>query len=392
MLILPYRVERRFAIPLVTIALIVVNTLIYAATALSVNEVAQVAGFKANVAGVATWFTSMFLHADPFHLIGNMYFLWLFGSVVEDAIGRLRYVVLYTLGGLGAAVLYALMTAVFTPQHLDIPMIGASGALSAVVGMFAVRFHRDKVRLFYFYTLLYHIKWGTFAVSSVFAVVMWGLRELFYGMVSLTGLNSGVANWAHIGGLLFGAAAALMLGFNTEADIEKAVEESSALDIVGVPGLGDTSLRHVGGADPNDPGWKIERARQAMAAQTYGDSNAASFVEAMGELLRIGRKDEAISAYEQLGTTYPLPADSLLGVAQAAEGLRKYMLALRAYRELDERFRGTAEAEKGAFRMPHVYLAMGMDAQAQEAWRGFEAAHPTSQWLPYADSRLMAAG
>ena len=97
-LFFPYRIDRKVkAMPWLTIAIIFINTVIYLGVLPIQENVWDALGFRANPAGLLTWFTSMWLHNGPVHLLPNMYFLWLFGSVVEDTIGKVRYALLYTL-------------------------------------------------------------------------------------------------------------------------------------------------------------------------------------------------------------------------------------------------------------------------------------------------------
>jgi membrane associated rhomboid family serine protease len=140
--------------------------------------------------------TSMFLHGSWMHLIGNMWFLWLFGNNIEDSMTRPRFIAFYLLCGLAAAMLQVLVE-----PNSAAPMVGASGAISGVMGGYLVLYPRVKV-----YTLL---PLGFFMTTV--AVPAWGM--LIYWMVlqiagGITGIfaeeSGGVAFWAHIGGFLAG--------------------------------------------------------------------------------------------------------------------------------------------------------------------------------------------
>ena len=148
--------------------------------------------------------TSMFLHGGWFHLIGNMWFLWLFGNNVEDSMGRFRYLAFYLLCGVAAA---ATQTAV-SPSSI-VPMVGASGAISGVMGAYVVLYPRVRVHmlviLFVFITRI--------AVPAYLMLGYWFLLQLFGG--SMAQGEGGVAFWAHVGGFLAGAA--LVLAFKDDA-------------------------------------------------------------------------------------------------------------------------------------------------------------------------------
>lgn len=148
-----------------------------------------------------TLFTSMFLHGDPIHLISNMLYLYIFGDNIEDAFGHLRYIGLYILFGLAASLMHIL-----TMTDSIVPAIGASGAISGVLGAYFILYPKARIVTLVFYFFI------TFArVPAVFFLGFWFILQLFSGTVMLTyGVQSGVAYWAHIGGFVAGIAVALL--------------------------------------------------------------------------------------------------------------------------------------------------------------------------------------
>jgi membrane associated rhomboid family serine protease len=144
------------------------------------------------VPAVLTLFTSMFMHGGWSHLLGNMLFLWIFGNNIEDRLGRFRFILFYLLGGLAAS---ALQFAV-TPDSA-IPNIGASGAIAAVLGAYAVLHPFAGVLSFippFFF----------FPIPAVFFLGFWFLLQLWLGSAGQVGDEGGVAYFAHVGGFLFG--------------------------------------------------------------------------------------------------------------------------------------------------------------------------------------------
>jgi membrane associated rhomboid family serine protease len=147
--------------------------------------------------------TSTFLHGGWLHLIGNMWFLWVFGDNIEDRLGHLRYLLFYLVCGLGAGLIHTLF-------NLDsrIPAVGASGAISGVLGAYMVIFPRSRVvtlipLLFFFFTV---------ELRAVVLLGFWFLIQTFSGIASLGGSQAGgVAWWAHIGGFLLGVVLAKTL-------------------------------------------------------------------------------------------------------------------------------------------------------------------------------------
>jgi membrane associated rhomboid family serine protease len=138
--------------------------------------------------------TSMFLHGGWMHLLGNMWFLWLFGNNIEDSMTRPRFVLFYLLCGLAAALLQ-----VFTDPSSAVPMIGASGAISGVMGAYLILYPNVRV-----YTLLpLGFFSTTYALPAWVMLIYWAVLQLVGGLGATEG---GVAFWAHVGGFLAGIA------------------------------------------------------------------------------------------------------------------------------------------------------------------------------------------
>lgn len=146
--------------------------------------------------GWLTMLSSMFLHGGWFHLLGNMWFLWIFGDNVEDSMGHGRFLAFYLLCGLAAA---ALQMAV-GPDSV-VPMVGASGAIGGVMGAYVLLYPRVHVHLLIF--LGFFIT--TVAVPAVFMLGYWFVLQLIGGFGSLGVDRGGVAFWAHVGGFAAGA-------------------------------------------------------------------------------------------------------------------------------------------------------------------------------------------
>ncbi len=145
--------------------------------------------------GLYTLFTHMFMHGGWFHLIGNMWFLWVFGDNVEDAMGPGRFLVFYLLCGLVAAA-----TQTLTAPSSILPMVGASGAIGGVMGGYARLYPRTRVHTLIF--LGFFIT--TIEVPAIFMLGYWFLLQLLGGLPALAAAGGGVAFWAHIGGFLAG--------------------------------------------------------------------------------------------------------------------------------------------------------------------------------------------
>jgi membrane associated rhomboid family serine protease len=156
-------------------------------------------GYACVLSGSAAWYTpltSMFMHGGWLHLLGNMWFLWLFGNNVEDSMGRMRYVFFYLLCGLTAAA-----TQTFLNPSSPIPMVGASGAISGVMGAYVLLYPRVRVHLL----LVLVIFVTTIALPAWAMLGYWFLLQLLGGAAAAS-QEGGVAFWAHVGGFAAGAA------------------------------------------------------------------------------------------------------------------------------------------------------------------------------------------
>ena len=148
-------------------------------------------------ASPATLFTSMFLHGGWFHILGNLWFLWVFGDNIEDVMGPVRFVVFYLLCGLAAA-----FAQIASDPGSAIPMVGASGAIGGVMGAYALLFPRARVQTL----LILGFYVTTIGVPAFVMLGYWFLLQILGGLPALGSSEGGVAFWAHIGGFVAGLA------------------------------------------------------------------------------------------------------------------------------------------------------------------------------------------
>lgn len=206
--------------PVVTILLIIVNSLIFMfEVSLGPNLNAFISYFGMIpkryfyltendwynfVDRLYPFFTSMFLHGGWLHVIGNLWFLWIFGDNVEDVLGRKNYLFFYILCGLVAGYAHA-----YTNPESSIPTVGASGAVAGVMGAYFVYFPRSRILtlipIFFFFHFI--------EVPAYFFLGIWFLFQFFSGAIDLVVRSDaccGVAWWAHIGGFVVGSSLALL--------------------------------------------------------------------------------------------------------------------------------------------------------------------------------------
>ncbi|MEX1184743.1 MAG: rhomboid family intramembrane serine protease [Gemmatimonadota bacterium] len=141
-----------------------------------------------------TLVTSMFLHGSWVHLITNMWFLWLFGNNIEDAVGHVRFVVFYLLTGLAAVAGH-----VFADPSSLVPVVGASGAISGVMGAYLLLYPRIRIQTLFIFVIILRI----IPVPAWLVLLPWFALQVLTGYMDPVG-SSGVAVWAHVGGFLAG--------------------------------------------------------------------------------------------------------------------------------------------------------------------------------------------
>ncbi|HUF12349.1 MAG TPA: rhomboid family intramembrane serine protease [Longimicrobiales bacterium] len=142
-------------------------------------------------------FTSMFMHGGWLHLIGNMWFLWIFGNNIEDSMGHLRFVVFYLLCGLGAS-----GAQVMAAPGSPVPMVGASGAISGVMGAYLLLYPRVRIHTLFFFFFFVRV----LAIPAWFVLGEWFVIQMLGGFMTPAEGGGGVAFWAHVGGFVAGVA------------------------------------------------------------------------------------------------------------------------------------------------------------------------------------------
>jgi membrane associated rhomboid family serine protease len=146
-----------------------------------------------------TLITSMFMHASWIHLLGNMLYLYVFGDNVEDAFGHLSYLLFYIISGLAAA--FAHIMSLTNPADFDIAVLGASGAISGVLGAYVVLYPKARIVSLVGYVIL--------PIPAILFLGFWFVMQWLYGFFDASG---GVAYWAHVGGFIAGMILALTFG------------------------------------------------------------------------------------------------------------------------------------------------------------------------------------
>lgn len=299
-------------------------------------------GFKSKHFSFLNLFSSMFMHGSFFHILFNMIFLWLLGVNIEDHWGRPIFLSLFLVGGIFSTLFYTIFN-----LNSDIPLIGASGAISALMGAFAVRFYNTKIRYFYFFLILLRPFWGTFRLYAWFALGFWFAQQLFYAMIS-RGLFTGVAFFAHVGGFIFGAAAGFCMKYlkveekYLEGKIEKQIESvelnPKLVEAFNKKDSGDVSgavvlLKEVVKEEPSNHDARLELAR-SLFTLTKTKESACHYERILKDYYQKGEMDELYNLYLE---TYEKKLDHHFS-PKVLFRIGNYLLSIEDYKKAVELF------------------------------------------------------
>jgi len=321
-----------------------------------------------------TYVTANFLHVGWLHLIGNMWFLWLAGFILEDAWGRTIYTIIYFVAGAAALQFHFWMN----PGSIT-ATLGASGAVAALMGAFLVRFPTLKIEMAW----LLSFRLIRFKAAAYWLLPMWLASEVFSG--ALFGQYSGVAHWAHVGGFAFGAAVSLLLkATGIEHKLDQAVESKVSLSA-------DKELLEIGDTLQSNIGEALPKLREYVKAhpdsidaylllqQAYsrqGDTPAyqETVLKLCGLHLKARDTDAALQDYEDFAKSggKEIPATLWLDLARAIETKEEFELAVQEYGKLAAAHPTARQSLLAQINAARVCLAkLG---RAQEALNLYEAA------------------
>jgi membrane associated rhomboid family serine protease len=322
-----------------------------------------------------TFFTHMFVHGGWEHLIGNMLFLWIFGSLMEDALRPWGLAALYLGGGFMAALAH-IGISLAMGHDVHVPMVGASGAIAAIMGLFMLRFYKTKVQMFYW--VFFFVR-GTFWVQSMWALAFWISKELIEGVLDA---GSGVAHWAHVGGFLAGALAAPFLG-SVSAAREEYITDDPETNVEYVK-----RGEHVAAAEKAlraDPSNAYQMRRLAQTYRHAGEYERATetYQRCVYRFATRNMLEQAAEVYLELldyndGAT--LPPEILLKLGQQLETTHLAQ-AITTYRNLVAQNLTRTEAEYALLRLATIYSqSIGQPYEAARCLYEFLQRYPNSQW------------
>ncbi len=365
-------------------------------------------------------FGSMFLHGSVEHLLGNMLFLWVFGRALEDALGGLIYTIAYMVAGVAATVLFHIITMQFSPDSAGVPLMGASGAIAGLMGLFTIRFYRTKVYIspflllafififllqqlkpvfavlsFLLYLLLgsigavvgllgffiiiggifylayYYREWtfGGFKIPAAIAMVFWLLYfDLSPALQQLAGgVGGGVAHWAHIGGFLFGALYAFAIGARDDGaaeymldDAQKAISQGDAADaLVRSQKILSNDKKATQNAVPSMKAQAHEVQGEAYARQNNKEAALENYEQAVSSYLSDNDRDAAARVYLDALEWFPLfvmPPARQLTIASHLSSRGDFEKAAENLNKIPYAFPDAPESEIATLRLARLHL------------------------------------
>ena len=378
----PYKAKNPFErFPAVTLFIIIVNCVVFAATSehffVVRREFVLAFGFLSRQTPFYTLVTYNFMHVDIFHLAGNMLFLWVFSGAVEDRLGRFSFLWLYFVSGVIGGLAQDMISNGLMEESR--PIIGASASVMGVMGAYWYMFPWSRIRFFY---LIFLFIRGTCEIKAFWVIGAYFLLDVFYGT---TGIDKGVANFAHIFGMIAGVAYCKVIGGKRDSELmsEAKASQSKANDF---SHLTLPDLVAVVEAEPDNS--KALKALMDKAAS--GDKNyilEKTFTKAGPALIE--KAPELVGRYllDLQGDIKAYPSGQLLKLAALLRQAGKPEAALGLYQRLVESFPDAPDAEVAILRMAQIQWNQFRDADAAlSSLTEMQERFPQGRFLSYAQA------
>lgn len=401
-MLIPIRTDRNLrAVPYVTYALLFLNIFIHLATLhysdLEFNQFNEHWGLTLTHPTVHGLFTHAFLHGDWSHLLSNMLILWIVGTVLEASIGNVLFLLLYFASMLAAVLLDGVFGRIFQPASLSATLIGASGAVSGVMGFAAFRHYHVRVLTFVALPNIFGspIWLPIFPIPYPFWMPFWVYAVYFGGKELIIGtakLHDGVAHWAHLGGMGLGLLAALLLNSLQEGQRDSALEESAKAAAGNAPQQRSLEeLQRQLRQNPDDP-----ELLEAMAglAMMNGEAQGGRtlYMKAIPLFLRLNHTDHAAICYLNVQRAFPdtvLPLRDQMTIASTLETMGHYHEAAQAFVRLAEEYGQQDEAQTALLRAAQIHIKNLQAApMAARLLTQLVDQYPASPWHHLASERL----
>ena len=333
--------------------------------------------------------TAMFAHADPMHLIGNMLFLWVFGSHVEDTIGIPRYLLIFVTAGFAGDWLQSAMDLAFLHQVRG--GIGASGAIMGLVAIFALRYRTVNVNCLY----CWYYRCGTFQIKAIWLGAIYFALDLFEGTTTgALGAPSMVGNFAHVGGFVCGVVWSFILKLPDAAAVDEDRDTAAGFAAAGAFGAAAAAMTEAIEHAPADP----DLRRQMASYLDMKPETAPLALPQWDAAFRLWvSRDELETALENwnkaCGRHQPQDFDpqTVFDLAVALDKRGHDTEAAAAYAALAQQHREFRDAPLAGLRLAHMLARHGRADQARQWYQYVQTTWPESEEALTAEGELARA-
>ncbi|MEJ5251344.1 MAG: rhomboid family intramembrane serine protease [Chthonomonadetes bacterium] len=325
-------------------------------------------------------FTSCFLHVSAAHLVGNLLWLIVFGTMVERAVRRAEYLLVLVAGGTVASLTQAWVILTFQPDRAGVPIMGASGMVAAVIGAFAVRFFAENVQV-----------WKV-SMPSLLPVALWLIAQLAGAMRTLIEGGGTVGYWGHLGGFITGLVLALSLRMTRAGARSYLLQQMTTAQR-----QGDLlqALRIAQGWCELEPGSVQAALTAARIAHTVGEESLSAkyYQQALALCDAQDETKTGVDTFlEARQHAVPLPPEVCLRWSLRAEQAGYWQEALEALQNLADTAQGTPEGENALLQSARITLQyLNQPLQAVALLERFLKQHPNSPLTAYALDLLRQA-
>ena len=380
---LPYSTDRRGRrFPWITYSLIALNVITYLLTFHTPGAFERWGLIPARPHFTAL-LTGIFLHVSVAHLFWNMVFLWLFGPHVEEALGREAFLALYLGGGIAAGLLH--MAIILTRGEIvAVPLVGASGAISAILAPFAIRFHRAQIKLYWLPAALAFRSWSQLEVPAVAGLSLWLLQNIGGGLLFLWKPEpGGTAYWAHIGGFVFGLVAAELTGLLRDGRQDYLLEDARTAAAQGSSEIAQRKYRAFLDRDTTNAGVRAELARLLAISPESGPTEAGlEMLAAVRDCLKLGNGAAAAKYAGEaraLGLKLLLSPHERLRLASASESVGDTETAITLLRAIMEETPDAPEDQMARLKLGQLLRAQQPN-ESRAVLIEFLSKYPQSEW------------
>ncbi len=282
-------------------------------------------------------FISLFLHTGFWHAFFNMLFLWIVGCNLEDDWGWPRFLGLYLFSGIVAGLVHALYAGNMTQ-----PCVGASGAVAGVMGAFMVQHFKTKIRFFYLLLIFFYPIYGSFRIFAGIVLPIW---FFFESINAFSGIQTGTAHWAHVGGFIFGALIVVIIKY-VSGDMERKtalskekLKQNKLAEITNLPAEAEytpafiAQLNQINTCEPHNYLAKIHLARNAYSKGNY-DETGLYYNQALNIIIELRDEKTLLSIYSEIRKYKILKKINplfLFKIASLLEKTNQYLNAVQLY-------------------------------------------------------------